>query len=248
MRLPIIAAVIASVAALFTAMPSQAATGCTADNARYDWNGQHSGAIGDYYADADLWGAYDDYQQRMLVCAPGNWNATVTASSHGGAVQAYPNVHKDYHNWSTGHEPKIASFKRITSRWAAKSPHVGIYDVAYDIWINGVADSGSTEVMIWTDNYKQEPAGHVVASGLKFNHRTWDVWSDNDGYIAFVPDRPKVSGNMHLLRRFHWLHRHGFIPDGSTVGQIDFGVETVSSGGGSARFDVTNFSITDAKK
>ena len=36
-------------------------------------------------------------------------------------------------------------------------PGTGIYEDAYDIWLNGLATSGSTEVMIWTQNNGQTP-------------------------------------------------------------------------------------------
>jgi hypothetical protein len=65
-------------------------------------------------------------------------------TNHGGAVLTCPNVRKDHD------DVPISSFRTITSRYAATSPHVGIYNVAYDIWLNGVATDGSTEVMIWT--------------------------------------------------------------------------------------------------
>ena len=72
----------------------------------------------------------------------GNWSVTATAdnSSGDGAVKTYPNVHRDYHNWNAGHERSSARSRRsIRSTFASRSPHVGIYDGAYDIWMNGVA-------------------------------------------------------------------------------------------------------------
>src|SRR6476661_50203 len=98
-------------------------------------------------------------------------------SDHG--VQAYPNVHRDYHNWSTGFEPKLSSFKSVTSRWAADAPGAGVYDVAYDIWLNGVADNGSTELMVWTENHNQTPAGRIVARDVTLSGHTWDLWAES---------------------------------------------------------------------
>src|SRR6185503_9123899 len=100
-----------------------------------------------------------------------------------------------------GHEPKLSSFKTIQSRFASRSPHVGIYNGAYDIWMNGVADGNSTEVMIWTDNYRQVPAGSVVRRGLKFSHRTWKLFATDDhSYIAFLPNKPLPSGTIGLKK------------------------------------------------
>ena len=30
-------------------------------------------------------------------------------------MKTYPNVHRDFHNWDTGQEPRLSSFKRIRS-------------------------------------------------------------------------------------------------------------------------------------
>ena len=45
-------------------------------------------------------------------------------------------------------------------------PGTGIYDIAYDIWLNGVP--GNREIMIWTENHGQIPSG-AVAKGLSFS-------------------------------------------------------------------------------
>ncbi len=94
-------------------------------------------------------------KQTLKACAYNNWNVTATQPNTT-SVKTYPNVHKDYD------DKPLSSFNTLTSTFAAKTPHTGIYNVAYDIWLNGVATEGSTEVMIWTDNYKQVPAGSVV--------------------------------------------------------------------------------------
>ena len=61
-----------------------------------------------------------------------------------------------------GLQPGSALFAGVAAglgAGGAAGPYVGIYEFAYDIWLNGIAGSGSTEVMIWTDNYKQVPSG-----------------------------------------------------------------------------------------
>src|SRR5262249_13557575 len=124
------------------------------------------------------------------------------------------------------------------------SPHVGIYDVAYDIWINGVATSGSTEIMIWNENYNQVPSGGR-ASTMTFGGRAYEVWkTSNNGYIAFIPSTPFTSGTVDLLEIFRWVMNRGWMPANSTLGQIDFGVEIVSTNSTDATFQFTDFSIT----
>jgi hypothetical protein len=213
------------------------------------WEGQ---AVGRYYADSDMWNAQGyDVSQRMSVCSPGNWSVTITADNKArdGAVKTYPNVHRDYHNWNTGQEPKLSSFKSISSRFASRSPDVGIYNGAYDIWLNGVADSDSTEVMIWTDNHRQVPAGRVVKKGIEFSHRSWTLWSTSDHrYLAFVANRRIGHGSISLKKRFSYLIDHGYLRRGSTLGQVDFGYEIVSTNGTRHRFKIDRFSVTSARR
>jgi hypothetical protein len=211
------------------------------------WEGQ---GFGKYYADSDMWnaGGYD-VSQTMRVCSPGNWSVTARAdnSSGDGAVKTYPNVHRDYHNWSNGHEPRLGAFKWIRSTFASRSPHVGIYDGAYDVWMNGVG-GGADEIMIWTDNYRQTPAGSVVVRGLRFSHRTWKLFASGDHYFAFVPNKPLHHGTIALKKRLSFLVRHGYLPHGSTVGQIDFGYEIVSTKGKPHTFKIDRFSVTSKRK
>jgi Glycosyl hydrolase family 12 len=210
------------------------------------WDGR---SIGRYYADSDMWNASGYHvSQTMRVCSPGNWSATATTRSVDGSVKTYPNVHRDYHNWDTGHEPRLRTFTTIGSRFASRSPRAGIYDGAYDIWLDGVASSGSTEVMIWTDNHRQVPAGSVVERRLRFSHRTWKLWSDGRGYLAFVPGKPLHRGSVRILPRLRYLVRHGYLARGSTLGQICFGYEIVSTGGSPATFKIDRFSVTSKRK
>jgi Glycosyl hydrolase family 12 len=191
-----------------------------------------------YYVHNNMWNpTYGFGPETLYACSYRNWYVTSSQVNHAGAVLTYPNVHKDYNN------DRISSFRRIDSTFAATSPHVGIYDVAYDIWINGVGSG--TEIMIWTDNYKQVPSGDKVAT-VTFGGRTYAVWKTRDnGYVAFVPTRVVTSGSVDLLQMFKWLMARGWLPANSAVGQIDFGVEIVSTGGRPATFTFTDFSITD---
>jgi hypothetical protein len=205
-----------------------------------------------YYASNNMWAASGyDVSQTMKVCSPGNWAVRTRADNRSGdgAVKTYPNVHRDYHNWGTGHEPKISAFSSLSSTFASRSPHVGIYNGAYDIWINGVADGGSTELMIWTDNHRQVPAGRVVKKGLEFSRRTWKLWATDDHrYLAFVPNKPIRHGSMALKKRLGWLASHGYLPHGSTLGQVDFGYEIVSTNGVFHKFKIDRFKVTSSRK
>jgi hypothetical protein len=201
--------------------------------------------MGKYYIHNNMWNASNyNVRETLKACSPGNWfvRAKADNSNHDGAVKTYPNVHRDYN------EPKLGAFSSIQSKFASRSPHVGIYDGAYDIWMNGVASGGSTEVMIWTDNFHQVPSGSVVKRGLKFSHRTWRLYATDDhGYLAYVPNKPLHHGTIALKRRLSYLVAHGYLHRGSTIGQICFGYEIVSTGGTFHRFKIDQFSITQRR-
>jgi hypothetical protein len=201
---------------------------------------------GGYIVANDMWNEGAGLgSQTIYACSYHSWYVTSNQTDSQGAVKTYPNVHKDYHNWGNGHEPKISSFNAIKSSFAYQHPTSGAYDVAYDIWVNGVADSNSTEIMVWTDNhqpaYKSGNAGSMTLDG----HHYHIITSDNNHYIAIIADSPVSSGTFDLLGIFHDLMGKGMLANDSTLGQVDFGIEFSSTGGQSARFACTNFSISD---
>lgn len=194
---------------------------------------------GAYYVTQDMWNASNySVQQTLSACSYRSWYvvANMNNDSGDGAVKTYPNVHEDFS------EQAISSFGSITSTFAEHGPHVGIYEYAYDIWLNGVATNGSTEVMIWNDNFHQVPSGSVQGSVTFGGHR-YQVWR-NGSYIALVAGSNFTAGSVDLLAVFKWIISKGWIPATSTVGQIDYGVELVSTNGAPATFSVTNFSIS----
>jgi len=200
-----------------------------------------------YWVHNNMWNASSyDVSQTLSACSFRNWKVTATAdnASGDGAVKTYPNVHKDFHNWSTGYEPPLSSFSRIRSTWAARTPHVGIYDAAYDIWLNGVP--GEHEVMIWTENFHQVPSGsgasHIATRD--FSGHRWKIWAtDDNSYIAFVPTRRLTHGRLGLKAMLDWLVARGRLPQDVTLGAIDFGFEIVSTNGSPATFKVNDFSL-----
>jgi Glycosyl hydrolase family 12 len=175
----------------------------------------------------------------MYVCDYDNWYvvANMNNTTHDGAVKTYPDVHKDFSS-----APQFNSFTTITSSFAHTAPHVGIYEFAYDIWLNGVGSAGSTEVMIWTDNYNQVPSGSSVEA-VTFDGKTYDVYKSGS-YIAFVEKTNVTSGTLNLLSFFQHIVTKGWIAATSTLGAIDYGVELVSTDGADATFQVNGFSLT----
>ena len=202
-------------------------------------------SIGSFYLTNDTW-SVDGYNvaQTMYICDYNNWYVTATMDNNNGdgAVKTYPNVHQDFN------EPAISSFHTVSSSFAETGPHVGIYEYAYDIWLNGVASSSATELMIWNDNFGQTPAGTKQTSAFTSGGRTYDVYRNGSGggqYVAFVDRQNTTSGTVNLLDFFNYLmSTKGWLSTTSTIGQIDYGAELVSTNGQPATFQVNNFSLT----
>ena len=202
-------------------------------------------STGGYYVHNNIWNGakYSPCTQTLTARSHGDWHvvARMNNKKGDGAVKTYPNVHRDYDR------VPIGSFDSMTSRFAETSPDVGIYNVAYDLWINGIATPGCTEIMIWTENYKQVPGGRYVQD-VSFGGRRYKAYkSANDNrYIAFVAAENFTSGTVDLLDIMKWVTAKGWLPAESTLNQVCFGVETVSTDDKDATFRVTAFSI-DAK-
>ena len=101
--------------------------------------------------------------------------------------------------------------------------------------------------MIWTQNHGQTPGGSLLASDIKISGLSWDLYASSDNsYIAFVPSdgRAYPSGTLDLTAFFNYLIHGGQVASTSTLSQIDYGVEVVSTGGGTVRYNVTNFQVS----
>ena len=136
----------------------------------------------------------------------------------------------------------FSSFGTISSSFAHTGPHVGIYEFAYDIWLNGIGGNGSTEVMIWTDNYNQVPSGSSLDT-VTYDGQSYNVYKAGS-YIAFVETNNVTSGTVNLLSFFNYIIGKTWIPASSTLGAIDYGIELVSTDGADATFEINDFSLT----
>lgn len=178
----------------------------------------------------------DTISQTLYACSYSDWYVVATMINDNGAVQTYPNAQKDFN------EPKISSLSSVTSTFAETNPGSGIYEDAYDIWLNGIATSSSTEVMIWNDNHGQTPAGSLQATVTLDGH-TWAVYQTTGNYIAFVASSNFSSGTMNLLAFFQWLISNGKIRSDSTLGQVCYGAELVSTNDVPETFTFSNFTV-----
>jgi hypothetical protein len=198
---------------------------------------------GGYYVHNNMWNSrkYHPCTSTLHASSHANWHVVsrMNNKTGDGAVKTYPNVHRDYRS------VPIGSFDSLTSTFAETGPHVGIYNVAYDIWINGIATAGCTEIMIWTENFNQVPGGKYVQD-VAFGDRIYKAYKrSSSGYIAFVAKTNFTSGTVELLDMMKWTMAKGWLASTSTVNQICFGVEMVSTDDTDARFEVSAFAIDE---
>jgi hypothetical protein len=176
--------------------------------------------------------------QTLYACSYESFYVVSDQPDNGGAVKGYPNVQMNFN------EIPVRSLHSITSTFAERSPHVGIYENAYDIWLNGIATASSSQLMVWVDNFNRVPAGTQVTT-TTLGGRTYDVWKTPDNsFIALVSTAAFTSGTVDLLELLDWAIAQGWLSTTTTLGQIDFGVEIVSTGGASATYFFDAFSIS----
>jgi hypothetical protein len=174
--------------------------------------------------------------EKLYGCSYSSWYVTSNQPAGNTAVLTYPAIQANFAN-----NPLVSSFHTITSTFAEKSPHVGDYEVAYDIWLNGQKN----ELMIWVDNYNQTPAGSKVATNVSLGGRTYDVWSNpSSGYMIFYANTTFTSGTVDILEIFNYAIQHNLLPANSTLSQLTMGVEICSTNGQDATWYFNNFSVT----
>ena len=198
-----------------------------------------------YYVFNNMWNdtnpsASGPGTQSLYACSYSKWYVVSDQPAPGqpaNSVKTYPNVQENFSS------VPVSQFSALSSTFAETDPHVGDYEDAYDIWLNGIASSTSNEVMIWNENYGQTPAGSDIGSVTLDGHR-WAVYTTaNHGYTAFVASSKFTSGTLNLLNFFNYLIGQGLLPANTVVDQVDYGAEICSTGAQPATFSFNNFSI-----
>jgi hypothetical protein len=198
-----------------------------------------------YYVFNNMWNdtnppASGPGTQSLNACSHSNWYVVSDQPAPGqpaNSVKTYPNVQENFSSIP------VSQFSQLSSTFSETDPHVGDYEDAYDIWLNGIANSTSNEVMIWNENYGQTPAGSDVGSVTLDGH-SWAVYTTSShSYTAFVASANFTSGTLDLLGFFKYLIGRGLLPGSTVVDQVDYGVEICSTGAEPATFSFNDFSI-----
>jgi hypothetical protein len=198
---------------------------------------------GGYYVHNNMWNQQEAGPETLYACAYNNWYVE-SRQPNTTSVKTYPNVHLDINNLNGA---PLANYTTIRSTFAGTGPRVGIYNIAYDIWLNGVGwGGGTTEFMIWTENFNQRPLGSLQVS-VTFGGVGFDAWHYNNGdanVVSLVAKSTLPSGTFNLKEMLDWAIARGWVPSNPTINQIGYGVEICSTNNMMQRFTFTDFSVT----
>ena len=224
-----------------TPPPASSGSGACTDPSFTTSSAFGSETLGAYTVSNNMWNAGGGgISQTLSACSSSDWFVDANVAGDGGGVKTYPNSAYNFAN-----PPEISSLASVTSTFGSSLPASGDFEDAYDIWLNGTAGTGGDEVMIWTDNQGQTPAGSQVAT-VTFDGQSYAVWQAADGPITFVSDTNVTGGDVNLLQFLQWLISQGYEPSSSTVNQIAYGAEIASTNATPETFGFSNFSVSSS--
>jgi len=126
------------------------------------------------------------------------------------------------------------------------------YEFAYDFWINtatAINSSnpwlGNQEIMIWTYNNGQRPAGSVEGT-LSDGSQVWGEGSTTNGVgpVSVVLPHNETSGTVNLSSILSELRSKGYINNADTgIDDVEYGIEAPDGGG--QTFTVNSLSVTE---
>jgi hypothetical protein len=87
-----------------------------------------------------------------------------------------------------------------------------------------------------------QPGPAPPVANVTIDGHAWTLWNTN-GYHAFVADQNFTSGSLNLLSYMQYLIQHGYMAATSTVGQVNYGAELVSTNSTNRTFFFDNFDV-----
>jgi hypothetical protein len=200
-----------------------------------------------YFVHNNVWNPPSGGSQKISVGSERSWFVEAKNFPNDNfEVFSYPNVHRDLPNYPKG--GAVSSFSTVKTTFAGVPQAKGNFNVAYDIWLNGVGNgNGSTELMIWTETRPQtlQPLG-TDQGDFTINGVGYDVYRYTSGGINVVSYKARStvrSGTFDLKQIIGDGVSRGFVPANPRLSSVDYGVEYRFTDG-TARFDVSDFSLT----
>jgi len=204
-----------------------------------------------YSVNQDMWNPGPGSTQTLTATSAGHWQVS-TDQPGGAAVRSYPNVSENLGQPISNYTAAVATF-------AERMPSGAAAEAAFDVWVNGVpgiaraSATGMIEVMVWTQNHGNTPAGTKTTT-VTIGGQTFAVWECTTSrcvghpYYAFVLSRNETSGRVHILTALRWLVHRGLIPASDPLTQVAYGWEVRNTGGAARTFAVSSYRLSTATR
>ncbi|MBC8096913.1 MAG: glycosyl hydrolase [Akkermansiaceae bacterium] len=195
-------------------------------------------ANGGFYVENDVWGPYPG---RQCIWANSYKNWGVNANHTGNRIQSYPNVDKKDIN------KRVLSLNNVYSSFNATTPSGTVYDLAYDVWLNG----STYEVMVWTKWANTQPiAASYDARGIavpsyrnqSIGGATYNVYHRGN-VTSFLRTSQISSGSVNIKPLLQWINNVPRWYNNPTLAKVQFGWEIINTGG-SKNFTMNSYSCT----
>jgi hypothetical protein len=186
--------------------------------------------IGGYRLENNIWGAGPG-PQIIWANSASNWGVWANHPATGGD-KSYPNVARAINR-------PLSTLHQVASSFNVSVPNKAAYDTAYDIWDTSM----SHEVMLWMDEQGAVPAGSYRET-VSVEGSLWRVYVGQVGShldVSLVRTKGTTRANVDILAVLKWAQAHGWF--GSSLGQVQFGWEIISSPGGED-FTVNRYNVT----
>lgn len=189
-------------------------------------------SFGPYVVNQDEWNPASGSGQTLTAASHNHWSVR-TSQPPGAYVRTYPDILQNLPGYA------FSSYRRAVQTFTDSVTYTsGTGETAADLWLNGAPgtstyNSSTVEVMVWTSNHGQTPAGTDTATA-RINGQTFSVWecatpscvrSLGHIYFAFVLRGSETSGQIHDVDTIRWLVRHGLMAPSLPFDQIDYGAE-----------------------
>jgi hypothetical protein len=222
--------IVAAVGTVFGVTPARAAT-CTTSA---QWGVCFpANSTQNFEDDNNVWNAAADpgWSQTLAATTSTQWTATAKMRTvTGNPVISYPEAKLQFYQ----SQKPLADWNSIVGEWHSGLPtwvSGDRYESAYDLWLDdGPGTSDGKEVMIWTQNGGQYPAGSDT-------HKQWDdplygtgyeVYA-NSGTVTFVIDTGSHSGSVDIKDALQYAINLEWPGDPGYNYQFDYGFEVVTT-------------------
>lgn len=190
----------------------------------------------------DVWN-HVDINQTLTAHSASDWS--VSATSTGTAVQSYPDTQQ---TMTTSSDLANSLTPDVNSTYAETVPSNGIWESAYDIWLGSLTNSGSQynqEIMVWTDNHGQTPAGSNTGKTAVIGGVTYDIWTEpGNSTVTLEATTNSTSGGVDVTTAIQDLQADGYVAAGEGYSQVDYGYEICSTNGSPETFALTGYTLS----